>query len=171
MPPWVPAAGKETPVTLFTILLFLHVLGAIVAFGPGFAAMVIGPMVAKEPQHANFYARTQGAANQRLVTPVALSLAVTGVLMIVERGGLSNITGGQRWLEVAILLYVIAMVVAMAVQAPAGRRLVQLTSTPPAPGGGPDPAIPATARRVRNGGILLTVLVVLITFLMVVKPF
>ena len=30
---------------LFKILLFLHVLGAIVAFGPGFASMVVGPMV------------------------------------------------------------------------------------------------------------------------------
>jgi uncharacterized membrane protein len=133
--------------------------------------MVVGPMVAKEPQHANFYARTQGAANMRLVTPVAFSMGVTGVLMIIERGGLSTITGGQRWLEVAILLYVVSLAYAMAIQAPAGRRLVELTSTPPAPGGGPDPAIPATARRVRNGGILLTVLVVLITFLMVVKPF
>lgn len=157
--------------SLFTILLFLHVLGAIVAFGPGFAAMVVGPMVAKEPQHANFYARTQSVANSRLVTPVALSMGVTGILMIVERGGISTITGGQRWLEAAIVVYVIAVVFAFAVQAPAGRKLVALTATPPAPGSGPDPAVPATARRVRNGGIVLTVLIVVITFLMVVKPF
>ena len=46
---------------LFLILLFLHALGAIIAFGPGFASVVVGPMVAKEPQYANFYARTQVA--------------------------------------------------------------------------------------------------------------
>ena len=161
----------ETPVSLFTILLFLHVLGAIIAFGPGFAAMVVGPMVAREPQHANFYARTQLAANLKLVTPVALSMAVTGVLMIVERGSLSTITGGRRWLEVAILLYVIAIVYSFAIQAPAGRRLVALTSTPPVPGSPPNPEIPATARRVRMGGMLLGGLVIVIVFLMVVKPF
>ena len=157
--------------SLFTILLFLHVLGAIVAFGPGFASMVVGPMVAKEPQHANFYARTQLAANLKLVTPLAHSKAVTGVLMIIERGGLSNITGGRRWLELAILLYVIAIVYSFAIQAPAGRKLVALTSAPPPPGSPPDPEVPATARRVRMGGMLLGGLVIVIVFLMVVKPF
>jgi len=156
--------------SLFAIMLFLHVLGAIVAFGPGFAAMVVGPMVAKEPQYANFYARTQSLANKRLVTPVALSMAVTGSVMILDRGW-AAITGGTRWLEAALLLYVIAVVYAIVVQGPAGRKLVELTSRPPAPGSAPDPAVPATALKVRNGGILLTVLVIAITFLMVVKPF
>jgi uncharacterized membrane protein len=158
-------------VDLFKILLFLHVLGAIVAFGPGFAAMIVGPMVAKEPQHANFYARTQVAAGRKLITPVAISMAVTGVLMIVVRGDMAVITGGKRWLEVAILLYVVSVVVAMAYQAPAGRRLVALTSAPPAPGSPPNPAIPATARRVRIGGMVLVLLTIVIAFLMVVKPF
>lgn len=156
--------------SLFTILLFLHVLGAIVAFGPGFAAMIVGPMVAKEPQHANFYARTQLATNRKLVTPVALSMAVTGILMILDVGW-SNISATGRWLEVGILLYVVSVVFAMGFQAPAGRKLVELTSTPPAPGSPPDPGIPATANRVRVGGIVLVVLTAAITFLMVAKPF
>jgi hypothetical protein len=84
---------------------------------------------------------------------------------------MAAITGGKRWLETAILLYVVSVVVAMAYQAPAGRRLVELTSAPPAPGSPPDPAIPATARRVRIGGTVLVLLTVVIAFLMVVKPF
>ena len=64
-----------------------------------------------------------------------------------------------------------AVVFAMAVQAPNARKLVDLTATPPAPGAAPDPAIPATAARLRNGGIVLSVLVVVIVFLMVTKPF
>jgi hypothetical protein len=88
---------KELPVSLFVILLFLHVMGAIIAFGPGFAAMVVGPMVAKEPQHANFYARTQLAASMKLVTPASLSMAVTGILMILDLGW-SNITAGAAGL-------------------------------------------------------------------------
>ena len=82
---------------LFTILLFLHVLGAIVAFGPGFAAMIVGPMAAKEPQYANFYARTQVAAGRRLVSPVSISLAITGMAMILVRGW-GGLTGeGTGW--------------------------------------------------------------------------
>jgi hypothetical protein len=161
---------EEAPVDLFGILLFLHVLGAIVAFGPGFASMIVGPMVAKEPQHANFYARTQVAAGRKLITPVAISMAVTGIAMIAVRGW-AAIKGDRFWLETAILLYVVAVVVAMAYLGPAGRRLVELTSSPPALGSPPDPAIPATARRVRIGGMVLVLLTVVIAFLMVVKPF
>ena len=157
---------------MFQLLLFLHVLGAIVAFGPGFAAMVVGPMVAREPQHGNFYARTQLATNKRLVTPVALSMAVTGILMIlVTPGGYGGLIGGRTWLAVAIVLYLIAVVFAFAWQSPNGRKLVELTSTPPAPGSPPSPEIPATAGRLRIGGIVLTLLIVTIVFLMVVKPF
>ena len=155
---------------LFQIWLFLHILGAIVAFGPGFAAMVVGPMVAREPQHANFYARTQLTTARRLVTPVALSMAVTGILMILDRGW-DVISATGNWIEVAVLLYIVAIVFSVVWQAPAGAKLVELTSTPPAPGSPPDPAIPATAKRLRNGGMLLSALVVVIAFLMVTKPF
>jgi len=59
----------------------------------------------------------------------------------------------------------------MAVQAPAGRKLVQLTSQPPAPGSGPSPELLSTVARVRRGGLILAGLVVVIVFLMVTKPF
>jgi Predicted integral membrane protein (DUF2269) len=157
-------------VDLFAILLFLHVLGAIAAFGPGFASMVVGPMVAREPQHANFYARTQATTGRWLVTPLSISLAVTGIGMILVRGW-DTLTGDRRWMEVAILLYVVAVVVSMAVMAPAGRKLVALTSTPPAPGAGPSDELRRTAARVRIGGMALSGLVVVITLLMVTKPF
>jgi uncharacterized membrane protein len=160
---------EERPVSLFLILLYLHIIGAIIAFGPGFAAMVVGPMVAKEPQHANFFARTQLATAKKLVTPVALSMAVTGVLMIAVNG--MTAYSGRLWLPVAVVIYIVAVVFAFAVQTPTGRKLVELTSTPPAPGSPPNPEIPKTAARARNGGILLSVLVLIIAFLMVAKPF
>ena len=155
---------------LFLFLLFLHVLGAIVAFGPGFASAVVGPMAAKEPQYANFYARTQLATARKIVSPVSISMAITGIALIAVRGW-SNITAGRHWLELGILLYVVAVVVAMAVQAPAGRKLVELTSQPPAPGAGPSPELLSTVARVRQGGMILTGLVVVIVFLMVTKAF
>jgi uncharacterized membrane protein len=162
--------AKEASVDLFWILLYLHVIGAIVAFGPGFASMIVGPMVAKEPQYANFYARTQLATGRKIVSPVSISMAVTGIALIAVRGW-GNITGGRHWLELGILLYVVAVVIAMAVQAPAGRRLVELTSQPPAPGAGPSPELLATAKRVRQGGMVMSALVLVIAFLMVTKPF
>ncbi len=155
---------------LFVILLFLHVIGAIVAFGPGFVSLVVGPMVAKEPQHANFFARSQALAARAVITPVSISMAVTGVGMILVRGP-SDFVGGRHWLEAGILLYVVALVLAMAVMAPASRRMVALTAQPPEPGQPPSPELPATARRIRLTGTALSVLVVVITYLMVAKPF
>ena len=58
----------------------------------------------------------------------------------------------------------------MAVMAPAGRKLVELTSQPPAPDTAPNPEIPATARRVRIVGMTMSALVLVIAFLMVTKP-
>ncbi len=133
---------------LFVILLFLHVLGAIVAFGPGFVSLVVGPMVAKEPQHANFFARSQALAARAVITPVSISMAITGVGMILVRGW-TNLVGTKHWLEMGILLYVIAVVLSMAVMAPASRNAgcahVAAPGTRPAavPGaaghGAPDP--------------------------------
>ena len=104
------------------------------------------------------------------MTPISISMAVTG-LGLIAVGGWPNVTGGGRWLEAGILLYVVAVVYSMAIQAPAGRRLVELTSQPPAPGTPPAPELLAAARRVRQGGLVLGALVVVIVFLMVTKPF
>jgi len=152
---------------LFPYLLFLHVLGAIVAFGFGFAAPLIGPMAAAEPQHGNFVARLNLRVNTRLVRPAALSMAVTGVAMILVLG--LDLTK-NLWLDIAIVLYVIAVVYATFVQGKNGERLVELTSTPPGPGG-PSPEIPSTVKKLQQGGIVLSVLILSIIFLMVVKPF
>ena len=51
---------------LFPYLLFLHVLGAVVAFGPTFAFRFIGGMGGKEPQHSNFATRVSETIAMRL---------------------------------------------------------------------------------------------------------
>ena len=92
-------------------------------------------------------------------------------MIVITPGGYMGLIGNRTWLAVGIVLYVIAIVFAFAWQTPNGRKLVELTSTPPAPGSPPNPEIPATAAKVRTGGIVLSLLVVVIVFLMVTKPF
>ena len=132
---------------LFPWLLFLHILGAIVAFGFGFAAPLIGPMAAAEPQHGNFVARLNLRVNERLVRPAALSMAVTGVAMILVLG--LDLTK-NLWLDIAIVLYVIAVLFATFVQGRNGEHLVALTSTPPGPGG-PNPGDPGDGGQAAPG--------------------
>jgi len=94
--------------TVFRLFLFLHVIGAIVAFGPGFAAAVAGAMVAREPQHANFATRVSATIGDRLVKPLAILQGITGVLLIWFSG--RNLLGSEsQWLILSIVLYLIAL--------------------------------------------------------------
>ena len=59
--------------TVFRLFLFLHVHRAPSSrSGPGSPRPSAGAMVAKEPQHANFFARHAARVGERLVTPAAL---------------------------------------------------------------------------------------------------
>jgi len=155
--------------SLFTIVLFLHVLGAILAFGPTFAYSISGAMGGKEPQHANFAMRVSEATGQRLVYPLAILQGVTGVALIL----IGNIpVFSTPWLLLGITLYVIALGYALTVQRNALHHAIELTSAPPPPGApaGPPPELMATVQKIQRGGMFLGLLIVVIVFLMVVKP-
>ena len=152
----------------FPYLLFLHVLGAIVAFGPTFAYSIMGAMAGREPQYANFSARQTAAIGNRLVYPLAIIQGVTGVLVFISAPSDEFKTGW--WLALAIVLYITALIFTFAVQRNALHHFIALTSTPPSPGTPPSPEILATVKRIQRGGVFLGVLIVIIVFLMVVKP-
>ena len=149
------------------LLLFLHVLGAIIAFGPTFAYSIMGAMAGREPQHANFSARQTQAIGNKLVYPLAIFQGVTGVLLIMAT---SLDVQKQTWLGLGILLYAITLTYALTIQRNALHHLIALTSTPPAPGSPPNPEIRATVKKIQRGGIFLGLMIVVIVFLMVTKP-
>lgn len=151
------------------LLLFLHVMGAILAFGPTFAYSIMGAMAGREPQHANFSARQVAAIGNKLVYPLAIFQGVTGVLLIMASGrDLSS--ASERWLGISMVLYAITLTYALTVQRSALHHLIEMTSTPPAPGSPPNPEIPATVKKIQRGGMFMGLMVVIIVFLMVVKP-
>ena len=155
---------------LFPWLLLLHVLGAIAAFGPTFSYPLIGSMGAREPRFANFATRVTETLSDRVVIPVALTMPVTGAAMILV-AGLDLTSPSYRWLGLGILLYVLVFGYAVLVQRRAVQRVVHLTSTPPPPGaGGPPPELMSAVGQVQRGGMFLGLGIVLIVFLMVVKP-
>ena len=57
---------------LFPWLLWLHIFGAIVAFGPTFAFPLIGGMGGNEPMHANFARRITGKIEGGITIPLAV---------------------------------------------------------------------------------------------------
>ena len=155
---------------LVPYLLFLHVMGAILAFGPTFAYSIMGAMAGQEPQHANFSARQTAAIGNKLVYPLAIIQGITGVLLIIAA---QIDVGAAPWLAIGIVLYLIALVYALTVQRDAVHHLIEMTSTPPPPGtppGPPPPELLATVRKIKRGGMFLGLMIVVIVFCMVVKP-
>ncbi|MGZ8438087.1 MAG: DUF2269 family protein [Candidatus Limnocylindrales bacterium] len=155
---------------LFPYLLFLHVLGAIVAFGPTFAFPFIGALGGAEPQHGNFATRVSHTLADRLVYPIGITLPITGAAMILVRG-LNPADRAFWWLGLAIVLYVIAYGYSFFVQNGIVKQVISMTSAPPPPGAsGPPPELHALVKRIQRGGMATSVLLVAIIFLMVVKP-
>jgi uncharacterized membrane protein len=158
------------------LFLFLHVMGAIAVFGPTFAFPVIARHAAKEPMHGHFAAVVIDAIERRIVIPGAIVQGITGIgLVLILEADLTS--PAYRWLIAGIILYVITVLYAVFVQAPAAEHMVKITAGGPPPGpppegapGGPPPEIAATAQKLQRGGIILTVLLVLIVILMVTKP-
>ena len=71
---------------LVPILLPIHVITAIVAFGPNFAMPIIARMAAQEPQHGLFALRLTDRIERRLVLPLALTMPISGGLLPSPRG-------------------------------------------------------------------------------------
>jgi uncharacterized membrane protein len=159
---------------VFAILLFLHIGGAILAFGPTYGFPLMQGIAAREPQHLNFALRVQKRIASTLVTPLALFQGVTGVLL----GLYVGVEVFQRgWLILSILLYLTALAISFLVLYPSLRVLIPATSGPPpaaaeagAPAG-PPPHVIKARDRAKLGGMVNSVLILVIVFLMVTKPF
>jgi uncharacterized membrane protein len=155
--------------------LFLHVIGAVIAFGPSFSFPIIGAMGAADRPHANFATRVSYAISIKRALPVALTMPVTGIGLIWS-AGIDPFSRDARWLALGIVLWALLFTFAVTVQLPTTRRIIEMTSAPPpaAPSGtvpsGPPPALMALIKRVQRGGLAMSATVAVIVFLMVVKP-
>jgi uncharacterized membrane protein len=150
--------------------LFLHIAAAIIAFGPTFTFPIIGAMAARNPQYGHFAAEFNHKIERGLVLPVALTMAVSGVGLIISTG--RNLTRSP-WLAAAILFYAIAVGVAAFIVIPNTGKLVEATAGGPPPGeplAGPPAHIVAMIKKNQVGGMIMTALLMAIIFLMVVKP-
>ena len=161
---------------LLALFLFLHVLGAIAVFGPTFVFPIIASQAQRAPQHGPFAAVLSEYIERRIVIPGAIVQGITGLSLILILGVNPLTDSAWHWLIPGIALYLVAILFAIFVQAKNAEKMVHLTSNmPPGPPpagapAGPPPEIVATAKALQQGGMFLTVLIVLIVIFMVTKP-
>ena len=185
------------------LFLTIHILTAIVAFGPTFAFPLIARMAADEPRSGLFALRVMARIQKVVVIPGALTMPISGLLLVWSEG---IDLAGTHWLLLAIGLYVVAIAYSIGVQLrtlgrmivgaqtmAAGRAVLAAgpgaalarpvagaaaapaheaaTQTVPAASyANPAAEMAALGARVRNGGILLAILIVVIVSLMAGKP-
>ena len=158
----------------FLVWLFLHILAAVIAFGPIFVFPIIGTLVAQSPQNFRFAMQLNERIESRLVAPLALTMLVSGSGLIWS----ANINFFQTpFLIVAVILYLTALTIAFAVLVPTTHRLLEAADHMPASapagapaGGGPPPEVRALIRRNQMFGGFTTVLFLVIIFLMIIQP-
>jgi hypothetical protein len=126
---------------LFSLFLFLHVLAAIIAFGPALVFGLIASFAAREPEHRHFAGRLGYYLQTRVVIPVGLTMPITGALLILTAQ--IDLAARQNWwLGIAIILYAIAIGYAIFIQAPTVAKLLEATGGGPRPGAAADAAAP-----------------------------
>ena len=150
---------------MFHLWMFLHILGAIAAFGYGFYAPIFGMASAREPQHGNWFMRASKRVSNVIILPFAILMLITGA-MLVQSG---SVEWSDRWLSVAMLLYVIALGIVFLLQRPALNKVIALSAEPPGPEG-PPAGLASNVRKMQIYGTVLLVLTLVILALMVWKP-
>jgi len=153
----------------FLFWLFLHILAAVIAFGPIFVFPIVGTLVAQMPQHMRFATELNHRIEQRLVVPLALSMLVSGAGLVWT----ANINVFQTFfLLVGIVLYLAALAIAFTVLLPTTVQLVHLAEhAAPGVASGPPPAeIMDLVRRNQMFGGATMILFLVIIFLMIVQP-
>ena len=154
----------------FLFWLFLHILAAVIAFGPIFVFPIIATLVAQSPQNMKFAVELNHRIETRLVIPLALTMLVSGSGLIWT----ANINFFQTpFLIVAVVLYLLAIGIALRVLLPNTQKLLGLAEQAPAlasEGGAPLAQILTLVRRNQMFGGFTTVLFLVIIFLMVIEP-
>ena len=147
---------------LYPYIKFLHVLLAIVAVGFNASYGIWLARAAREPAHLGHVLRGIKALDDRFANPAYVLLLVTG-LANVFIGGIPLTT---PWILGALVLWALLLVLGAGVYTPTLRRQIAALDA----SGPGTPAYRGLAARGQATGVVLAAIVVVIVFLMVVKP-
>jgi uncharacterized membrane protein len=147
---------------LFSLIKWIHVLSAIAAVGANITYGIWMTRASREPAVLPFVLRSIKLIDDRVANPLYGLLLLTGLTMAF----ILPIPLTTPWLLTALVLYAIATLLGLAVFVPVFRRQIQLLESE----GIESSNYQAMAKRARLLGIIVGIDVIIIVFLMVVKP-
>ena len=147
---------------LFLLLKWLHVLSAIVAVGANVTYGIWLTRASRSPDVLPFTLGTIKLIDNRIANPAYGLLLVTGLSMTF----VLPLPLTTPWLLTALVLYIVLVLVGLLGYTPTLRRQIQVLDSE----GSGSSNYQALARRGTMLGMALAVLVLVIVFLMVMKP-
>lgn len=156
---------------VYTVVLFLHVASAIVAFGATFAFPIVDMTIRRvDVRSLPVWHEAQNQIGYKLITPGATLLLITGIYMAADRWK----DTGSFWFAAAGAIVIVLLGLGHGFFAPAARRMRDQATQDLAAGaaetGRTSAAYEALAARTRAVGILSSLLVLVAVLLMVWKP-
>ncbi|TME20329.1 MAG: DUF2269 family protein [Chloroflexi bacterium] len=155
-------AGGHLMFSLYVVLKFIHVLSAITAVGANITYGVWNARSQADPAHLGFTLKGIKFLDDRIANPAYGVLLLTGLVMVfVNRWPITSL-----WIILALVLFAILGVLAVAVYTPLLRDLIKLVDA----GDTSSPEFSRLSGRNRIMGPAFGVIVVLILVMMVFKP-
>lgn len=150
-------------VTGYSVVLSVHVMAVVLAFGVTFAYPIMGPFVAKNhPGSLRALHELQERVGKFLITPAATVALGTGIYLASDRDYFDQI-----WVQVPMGILIFLLGLGGAFFSPQERKAAELA---PAEGQPPTPEYLAVVGRVAKVGSLASLLVLTAIFFMVAKP-
>jgi uncharacterized membrane protein len=149
-------------VTWYLLLKYLHVLLAIIAFGSNIGYGIWKGLAAREPTQEAFVTRGVAFIDNRVANPAYGLLLITGLaLVVVGNWGL------RGWIITALILFALLIVIAVGFYSRITRQQLGVIDTE----GTASPTFKRLESQATIYGLISLVIVLLIIFMMVVKPF
>jgi uncharacterized membrane protein len=162
-------------VTFYQLSVFVHVTAVVLAFGPTYAFPIIQITGERRYPHALPYAlHAIDRINRGMVIPIAVLVGVTGIYQAVD--GPFEFDDDQ-WMSIGLALYLIMLGLALWTYRPSVMARAVAAAERMAQGAAPGAEVAlsdeyrAVMRLPNLVGMILGPLVLLIIYLMVVKPF
>jgi len=149
-------------ITFYDVVLTVHILAVVVAFGVVFAYPVIDAQVRRaSPGDLAALHRLHVVLARRLVTPAMTVVLLAGLYLAIDRWSL-----GDPWISATLAILFVLFGLTGAVLIPADMRLAELAERD----GGNSEEYQRESRKADLFGGLALLLVVVAIFLMVAKP-
>jgi uncharacterized membrane protein len=153
-------------ILFYNVVLAVHILAVVVAFGVVFAYPVIDAQIKRaSPDQLPALHRLHLAIAQRVITPAMVVVLLAGIYLAADRD-----LFGKPWVSVPLVILIVIFGLTGAVLTPTDRRLAELAERDLKAGGGPSADYQAEASKAALFGGFALLLVVVAIFFMTVKP-